>query len=40
MKRCPRCKKEVVFYKIRYKGDFRYIVYWCSNCYKEIEEIG
>jgi len=40
MKRCPTCGKEMAFYTIRYKGDVRIIVYHCTRCKKEIEEIG
>jgi len=40
MRHCPICGKEMAFHIIRYKGDFRYIVYYCTHCKKEIEELG
>jgi len=39
IKKCPKCGNEMAF-TIQWKGDFRYIVYFCKNCMEEYEEIG
>jgi len=40
MRLCPKCKQELAFYTIRYKGDMRLVVWYCKKCKEEIELIG